>query len=387
MRSVLLTAMLVASCTSTQPSGSLPPPPPPPPGAPNLALQLVTSGLSRPLDLTAPAGDTDRLFVAEQTGAIRIIENGTLLPTPFLDLSGQVSCCGERGLLGIAFHPNYAANGLIIVSYTQPNGDSRISSYTVSATDPNLANPGSESVILDVSQPQGNHNGGQVAFGPDGYLYIGLGDGGGGGDPLDTGQDRTDLLGSMLRIDIDAASPYAIPPTNPYAGSLTFREELWNWGLRNPWRFSFDRQTGDLYIGDVGQNQIEEVSFQPVTSTGGENYGWNIMEGFSCYNASSCNQTGLTLPVIDYDHSNGACSVTGGYVYRGSAIPALAGTYLYGDWCTGWVRSFRMQGGQASEQTEWPGLQTGGSLTAFGQDASGEVYVLAGDTVYRIIDQ
>jgi len=362
-------------------------PGPPPPGAPTLALETVAGGLSSPLDLTAPPGDQSRLFVAEQTGAIRIIENGMLLPLPFLDLSGVVSCCGERGLLGIAFPPDYATTGRLFVSYTKRNGDSRIASFTVSAGDPNVADPGSEAVILEVSQPFGNHNGGGIVFGPDGMLYIGFGDGGSGGDPQGNGQDRTDLLGSILRIDVSGSAPYAIPADNPYAGHATFRQELWNYGLRNPWRFSFDRQTGDLYIGDVGQNRREEIDVQPAASAGGENYGWNTMEGLECYNATSCDQTDLVLPVLDYGHGGGACSVTGGYVYRGSAIPALAGTYFYADYCAGWVNSFRWDGAAATEQIRWDALAPGDVITSFGQDADGELYVIGGGTVFRIVEQ
>jgi len=354
-----------------------------PPPAPSLAL--VASGLSTPLFLTAPPGDAARLFIVEKTGRIRIVKNGGLLSTPFLDLSSRVSNGSEQGLLGLAFHPLYAQNGTFVVNYTNPSGDTRVSRFTVSAN-PDLANGGSEQVILAVAQPFTNHNGGMVDFGPDGYLYIALGDGGSGGDPLGNGQDRTTLLGSILRLDIDGAAPYVIPPTNPFASSPTFKREIWAYGVRNPWRFSFDRTTGDLYIGEVGQGAREEIDFQPASSTGGENYGWNIMEGTICFSPSSgCNQTGLTLPVLDYDHSQG-CSVTGGYVYRGTAVPALQGRYLYADWCQGWVRSFRMQGGQAVERMDWPTLAPGGSITSFGQDAQGEVYVLVGQgSVYRIV--
>ena len=384
--------LLLWTCSSTtQPTagggggggGTLPPPPSP--GTPNLVLQQVASGLDRPLDLTSPPGD-GRLFVAEQTGAVRIISNGAVLPVPFLDLSGRVACCGERGLLGIAFHPNYAANGRFYVHYSAPGGDTRVSAFTVSA-DPAVADAASEAIILETAQPFSNHNGGRIAFGPDGFLYIGLGDGGSGGDPNGHGQDRSELLGSILRIDVDGGTPYAIPQDNPYRGSTNFRQELWNYGLRNPWRFSFDRQTGDLYIADVGQNAHEEIDFQPAGSGAGANYGWNIMEGNSCFQTSGCNRSGLVPPVIDYDHSAGACSVTGGYVYRGSAIAGLAGTYFYGDYCAGWVRSFRMAAGQATEPTTWPGLDTGGGLTSFGQDAAGELYVIASGVVYRIAEQ
>jgi glucose/arabinose dehydrogenase len=342
----------------------------------------VASGLDRPLDLTAPPND-GRLFVAEQTGAVRVIAGGVLLPTPFLDVRDSVSCCGERGLLGLAFHPAYPADGRVFVSYTSRSGASRIASFHVSS-DSNVADP-TETVMLEVPQFASNHNGGQIGFGPDGYLYIGLGDGGGSGDPAQTGQDRTDLLGSMLRIDVDGAAPYAVPATNPYVGHQSFPAEIWNYGLRNPWRFSFDRQTGDLYIADVGQGQREEVNVQPSGSAGGGNYGWNTMEGSICFQSSSCSRAGLILPVVDYDHGNGACSVTGGYVYRGSTIPELAGTYFYGDYCAGWVRSFRYANGQAMEHTTWASLETGGGLASFGQDAAGELYIISGSTVARIV--
>jgi glucose/arabinose dehydrogenase len=348
----------------------------------SLSLALVTANVNRPIFLTAPPGDPTRLFIVEQTGRIRIVKNGSLLSGSFLDLSGQISSTGERGLLGLAFHPQYAQNGVFVVNYTDTNGDTQISRFTVSAN-PDVANAGSEQVVLSVGQPASNHNAGMVAFGPDGYLYVALGDGGGGGDPFDNGQDRTTLLGSLLRIDIDGGTPYAIPSTNPYASSQTFRQEIWSYGLRNPWRFSFDRLTGDLYIGDVGQNAREEIDVQPASSMGGENYGWNIMEGNICFSPSTgCNQSGLTLPALDYTHAIG-CSVTGGYVYRGSAIPAIQGRYFYGDFCGGWIRSFLYQNGQVSEETQW--LTGVGSITSFGEDALGELYVtVSSGSVYKI---
>jgi len=374
-------AVAAVGCTATtQPTGTAPPPPPP--ASIQLALQPVAGGLDRPLDLTAPPNDT-RLFVVEQTGAIRIIAGGAVLPVPFLDLSAAISCCGERGLLGMAFPPTYPTDDRVFVSYTRTTGDSRISFFRVSS-DPNVADP-TETVLLDVPQFASNHNGGQIAFGPDGFLYIGLGDGGGAGDPAMTGQDRTDLLGSILRLDVNGGSPYAVPASNPWVAHQTFRAELWNYGLRNPWRFSFDRSTGDLYIGDVGQGRREEINVQAAGAGGGQNYGWNVMEGSTCYQASTCNPAGLTLPVVEYDHANGACSVTGGYVYRGPAVPELAGMYFYGDYCAGWVRSFRLVDGQATEQATWATLGTGGNLTSFGQDAAGELYVVAGGTVARIV--
>ncbi len=388
-RLILAATLAIAGCSSSSgpggpsvPSPPAPPTPTPPPVA--LALQQVAAGLSAPLDLTAPPGDVTRLFIAEQTGAVRIVENGTLLPTPFLDLSGAISCCGERGLLGIAFHPNYPADGRLVVHYTALNGDSRVSAFTVSGN-PNIADPASEQLILQISQPASNHNGGQVAFGPDGHLYLSLGDGGGADDAFMTGQSRTTLLGSILRIDIDGAAPYTVPADNPYAGHPTFRHELWNWGLRNPWRFSFDPVTGDMYIGDVGQGSFEEIDFQPAASSGGENYGWSIMEGFSCFQANSCDQTGLVLPLYDYSHDNGACSVTGGYVYRGNDIPEINGHYFFADFCAGWVRSLVVTAGAAGQLVEWPALAPGSTITSFGVDARGELYLVGGGAVHRIV--
>ena len=356
-----------------------------PPGT-TLALDLVVQGLSSPVFLTAPPGDLTRLFIVEQSGTIRIVKNGVLLPAPFLNVSGLIVSGGEQGLLGMAFAPDYASSGRFYVSYTaasNPAGHSVVARYLVSA-DPDVANAASGLVIITENQPYSNHNGGMIAFGPDGYLYFGLGDGGSGGDPQGHGQNRTELLGSVIRLDVSGTGTYTVPPSNPYAGGTNPRPELWNYGLRNPWRFSFDRTAGDLYIADVGQNAWEEVDVQPAASNGGENYGWNLMEGTHCYTAG-CSQTGLTLPVLGYDHGQG-CSVTGGYVYRGAAIPALQGLYLYGDYCGGWVRSFRWVGGQATEQQVQPDLSPGESITSFGEDAAGELYIVTGaGRVYRIV--
>lgn len=352
-------------------------------------LLPVVSGLREPVFLTHAPGDATRLFIVEKTGRIRVIKNGVLLATPFLDLSDSVSTGSEQGLLGLAFQPDYATSGRFLVSYTSPRGSlsggtSVIARYSVSTANPDRANPASGQPILELPQPYSNHNGGMIAFGPDGYFYAGFGDGGGGGDPLDTGQDRTDLLGSMLRLQLGGGPGYTIPASNPWASSTTFAPELWNWGLRNPWRFSFDRLTGDLYIADVGQGTWEEVNVAGQASPGGENYGWNQMEGGTCY-VPGCTPLGLVLPAVAYDHGDG-CAVTGGYVYRGSAIPALQGHYLYGDYCRGWVRSFRYQGGVAVDPEDRPELSPGQLLTSFGEDATGELYVLTqGGTVYRMV--
>ncbi|HEY8258985.1 MAG TPA: PQQ-dependent sugar dehydrogenase [Gemmatimonadales bacterium] len=361
-------------------------PPPPPDGPDVVQLVQVASGLNMPLYLTAPPGDAERLFIVEQGGTIRIVKNGSLLPDPFLDISNLISSGGERGLLGLAFDPDYATNGRFAVHYTDLAGNTRVSTFLRSAANPDLADPASEQLVIAAEQPFPNHNGGQLLFGPDGYLYLGLGDGGSGGDPQGRGQDLTDLLGSILRLDVRTATPYTIPADNPYAGRTDVRPEIWSYGLRNPWRFSFDRATGDLYIGDVGQNAWEEVDISPASDGAGKalNFGWNIMEGKHCYPGGSCDQAGLTLPVLEYDHGQG-CSITGGYVYRGAAIPAIQGQYFYGDYCGGWVRSIRVEGGAVVESFQWPALSPGGAITSFGEDAAGELYVTsAGGLVFRI---
>ena len=361
-----------------------------PPDTTGPALQIVASGYNAPLFLTAPPGDSTRVFIVEQPGAIRIVKRGVKLATPFLDVSGLISCCGERGLLGLAFHPAYASNGYFYVSYTDPLGDLTLVRYHVSAN-PDLADSASHSFVLSQAhQTYTNHNGGNIVFGPDGYLYIGYGDGGSGGDPLGSGQSRTTLLGKILRIDVNAAgAPYGIPASNPFYGLSSARNEIWAYGLRNPWRFSFDRSTHELYIGDVGQNDIEEVDIE-APGSGGHNYGWNTMEGTSCYpyGTTGCATAGLTLPVIDYTHASG-CSVTGGYVYRGSAIPSIAGTYFYSDYCGGWVHSFRWDGAQVSDQRDWPQLRPGGAVSSFGEDGLGELYVISHEhgEVYRFVPQ
>lgn len=372
---VALLLVLAACGAATEPG---PPPPPPPPPAPaSVAWQEVASGLAFPVDLTAPPGDATRLFVVEKAGRIRIIRNGSLLGTPFLDLTAQVSSGGERGLLGLAFTPDYAASGRFVVHYTNLAGNTRVSTFRVSA-DPDRADAASEQVILAVDQPFSNHNGGQVAFGPDGMLYIALGDGGSGGDPQNHAQNLNSLLGKLLRLRVLPSGAAEVPASNPFVGQAGRRGEIWSYGLRNPWRFSFDRAGGDLYIADVGQNALEEVNASPATTGGGRglNYGWRIMEGTNCYNPSpGCNQSGLTLPVITYGRGDG-CSVTGGYVYRGTAVPGMVGRYFYSDYCQGWVRSFRLQGGAATDPLTHAGLATGASVTSFGQDAAGELHVL-----------
>jgi len=360
--------------------------PPPPDGPVPVALQEVAAGLVFPLYLTAPPGDP-RLFIVEKGGAIRIVKDGGLLPAPFLDLGSRVSGGAEQGLLGLAFDPAYATNGRFVVHYTDVSGNTTIAAYRVSAQNPDLADPTSEAILLTVEQPFPNHNGGQILFGPDGMLYIGLGDGGGGGDPGGRGQSLTDLLGDILRVDVTSGTSYTVPPDNPFVGRADARPEVWSYGLRNPWRFSFDAATADLYIGDVGQSAWEEVDVVSAAAGAGRgaNFGWNVMEGLHCYAGASCDPSQFTLPVLEYSHSQG-CSISGGYVYRGAAIPALQGHYFYADYCSGWVRSFRWQDGQATEPYQWPTLAPGGAVPSFGQDAAGELYVMnAGGQVFRIV--
>jgi hypothetical protein len=368
-----------SSCNdSTGPGGGGSPLPP------GLTLKLdpfVTSGLSAPVFFTQPLDD-GRIFVVEQPGRIRLIKNGVLQTTPFMDITSRVLYGGERGLLSVAFHPQYATNHFFYVYFTtQTNGDIRIERFTTT-TNPDVADPATTKLILTTSHSaQANHNGGLLSFGPDGMLYAGLGDGGGGGDPFGNGQNFNALLGSLLRLDVDHGDPYAIPTDNPFVGQANHRGEIWAKGLRNPWRYSFDAPSGNLYIADVGQNAHEEVDVVAANKAG-VNYGWNTMEGASCYNATTCNQTGLQLPVIDYGH-NGPCSITGGYVYRGTAIDGLQGHYLYSDYCAGFLKSFRFENGAAVDQKDW-GL-TSTEVTSFGRDFSGELYLISRNTILKIV--
>lgn len=351
---------------------------------PELDLELVAQGLQAPVYLTSPVGDP-RLFIVEQAGRIRIVKDGVLLPTPFLDIDPKVMSGGEQGLLGLAFHPDYATNGRFYVDYTNNSGHTRIERYQVSAGNPDVADPASADSVLGFDQPAGNHNGGQLLFGPDGFLYIPTGDGGFGGDPGNRAQNPDSLLGKLLRLDVDNGDPYAIPPDNPYVGTGMGREEIWAIGLRNPWRSAFDRTTGRLYIADVGQGDFEEVNVQPA-NVPGLNYGWNIMEGAACYPPGTpCDPTGLVLPAVAYAHYGPTCnSVTGGYVYRGSAQLEFVGHYFYSDYCHSFIRSFRFVNGVATDERIWIESSTDG-VASFGEDAFGELYVLTGSgRVYHL---
>lgn len=344
-----------------------------------LTFQTVAQNLTAPLYLTAPPGDFSRVFVAEQGGIIRLIDipAGNVRAIPFLDIANLVTSGGERGLLGLAFDPGYDANGRIYVFYTNLVGDIVIARYVRSPLNGDLADPGSGVPLLTIPHSTfSNHNGGMLAFGPDRCLYAGVGDGGGAGDPDNRAQDLTHLLGKILRLDPETGFACANGVANPFGGG-NVRTEVWSLGLRNPWRFSFDRLTGDLFIGDVGQDAREEIDLSRAPGAGrGLNFGWRFLEGFACFHPSTnCDPGGLTLPVLDYPHAQGACSVTGGFVYRG-AIASLRGTYFYADFCAGFVRSFRPVGAQVTEQTEWPLLNAGpNSITSFGEDAQGELYV------------
>lgn len=335
-----------------------------------LTTRLVTDALDQPLFATAPAGDP-RLFVVEQTGRIRIVVDGALQDRPFLDLSHTVSSGGERGLLGLAFHPNYAQNGRFFVNYTNPDGDTRVAAYTVSA-DPNVADPASATELLAIDQPYANHNGGWLGFGPDGFLYIAMGDGGSGGDPENRAQNPDQLLGKILRIDVDGSTPYAIPSGNPFA-SGGGAPEIFALGVRNPWRPAFDGN--DFYVADVGQSAWEEITVI-TTADAGANLGWKVMEGPACFRGAECDQTGFVPPTYVYSHDTGGCSITGGYVYRGQAIPEIIGQYFFADLCLSSVWSFAYADGKAGDVINWTDqLGNIGSITSFGTDSAGELYL------------
>ena len=362
-----------------------------PPAEVLLTLQPVVTGLASPVHLAAPADD-GRLFIVEQPGRIRVVKNGQLLATPFLDLTSRVKFGGEQGLLSMAFDPQYATNGYFYVYYTsQPNGDIVVERFrngprVSGLPDPDVASSTPMAVITIPHPGASNHNGGLVAFGPDGMLYLGTGDGGGGGDPSGNGQNLNVLLGKLLRLDVRTL-PYTIPSGNPYVGQAGRRGEIWASGLRNPWRFAFDRGAlpPTLHIADVGQNRYEEVHVA-LASAAGLNYGWNRIEGLHCYpSGDTCSKAGLEVAAVEYDHSTGACSITGGYVYRGSAIPELAGLYFYSDYCAGFLASIPGGVGMGVSPRVWS-IPNVGNVTSFGEDGARELYMLsANGTVYRMV--
>ncbi|MDT5270586.1 MAG: hypothetical protein QOH49_2772 [Acidobacteriota bacterium] len=355
---------------------------------PTLALGSPLRGFTSPVGITHAGDGTNRIFVVEQGGRIRILKEGILQGTAFLDIAGRISTGGERGLLGLAFPPDYARKGYFYVNYTNPAGDTVISRFRRSASNADAADPASEQILLTIAQPFANHNGGQLAFGPvDRMLYVGMGDGGDAGDPGNRAQNSAQLLGKILRLDTETGRPftYTSPSTNPFLTTAGFRPEIWALGVRNPWRFSFDRSTADLFIADVGQGSWEEIDFQPASSHGGENYGWRIMEGTHCFNPNPCSANGLTLPVVEYNHSAGDCSVTGGYVYRAVTYPRMQGLYFYGDFCSGRIWGLRRDSG-VWQNTQL--LDTAIQISAFGEDEVGNVYVASYGTgeVYPLVD-
>lgn len=366
------TSTTAATTTSVEPTTTTTLPP-----LQGVQFDEVAGGLTDPLFVTVAPGSTD-LYVVEQGGTISVVRDGRVLDQQFLDIHRLVARGGnEQGLLGLAFSPDYPTDPRIFVDYTNTIGNTTIASYRVID---GVADPGSAEILLTVKQPASNHNGGMVLFGPDGYLYVGLGDGGAAGDKYGNGQNTDTVLAAILRIDVSGDTGYAIPPDNPFAGGGG-APEIWDYGLRNPWRFSMDG--GLLYIADVGQNKYEEVDVAPVAQ-GGLNFGWPITEALHCYKPSQgCDTAGITLPVVEYSHSDG-CSITGGYVYHGAAIPELDGAYFYSDYCSGWIRSFRYADGAATDEQQW--IDSIGNVTSFGLDADGELLVVTrGGTVYRMV--
>ncbi len=353
-------------------------------GAVSVRLEPVVKGLRQPLDVRAAPDGSDRLFAVEKGGIIRVAHGSRLVERPFIDLRGVVGARGsEQGLLGMVFHPRYAENGYFYVNYTDKNGDSVVARYEVSG-DPDVADPATGSVVLTQPQPFPNHNAGNLVFGPDGYLWIGWGDGGSGGDPRRNGQSGGTWLGKMLRIDVDNGSPYSVPPDNPYLGSPDILPEIWGFGLRNPWRYSFDAATGDLWLGDVGQGTWEEIDVVGAGSPGGVNFGWNVAEGNHCFNSRNCDLSPFVPAVAEYDHHAGDCAVVGGFVYRGAAFQSLQGVYFYADECTGRLWSLAQDGAGSWSSTEL--MTTGISISSFGEDQAHELYLtgLNDGTVYRL---
>ncbi len=360
---------------------------------PTLRLEKVAGGFSNPTFMLCDPQDAGRWFILEKNGRLRVVEDGVTRNIDFIDLTSQVSIESERGLLGMAFHPKFPKQPWVFLNYTDKDGSTRVSRFKVDA-EKWIANPASEKNLLTIEQPWANHNGGMIAFGPlDGFLYVGMGDGGAGGDPNNAGQDGSSLLGKILRIDVDKGDPYAIPASNPFVGNDDFRDEIWAYGVRNPWRFCFDPMNGDMYFGDVGQNAWEEISWQPGSSKGGENYGWRILEGNHKFDQKPPEELPeMVAPMHEYSQGGeaGHCSVTGGYVYRGGSIPELDGIYFYGDYCSGGVGSFRVVDGAMVGRVNHSEVFNKGrrlaTLVSFAVDADGEMYILTmNGSLYQIV--
>jgi glucose/arabinose dehydrogenase len=355
-------------------------------GAFSISLQKVVGGLKSPTQITNANDGTNRLFVVEQRGTIRVIKDGVLQSGYFMDIRSKVADGGERGLLGLAFHPNFKTNHRLFVYYTRNGGDIVVSRFTTNASNTNVNESSARPLLLIEHSAATNHNGGAMAFGPSGYLFIGVGDGGGAGDPGNDAQQKSkNFLGKILRINVNGSGAgkfdrYSIPRSNPFAGSKPGLGEIWAYGLRNPWRISFDSANGRLFIADVGQRRYEEVNREGSGATGGRNYGWNAMEGKHCYTASKCPKSGDTLPIAEYSHSGGNCSITGGYVYRGPTQTALVGQYVFADYCSGRIWTLP-SGGTAKTQR----ADTSQHITSFGESESGELYaVAASGNVYQV---
>ncbi|MEX2012501.1 MAG: PQQ-dependent sugar dehydrogenase [Patescibacteria group bacterium] len=373
---VVFAAVIAWSFQSNNPT------PDPQTATPKLTFEKTYTGLTGPTAI-ASIPDSARIYIAEQAGVIRTAQNGKVAAPAFIDISERVLAKGELGLLGVAFHPDLADDRRIFLNYTNKDRETVVSSFSVAANSL-TADPRSEKKLISYAQPFENHNGGDLHFGQDGYLYIASGDGGSGGDPGNRAQDLGNLLGKILRLDIDSGSPYAIPADNPFVKTAGARGEIWSYGLRNPWRFSFDRQTGDMWLGDVGQNKWEEINYIPAGSKGGINFGWRCFEATHQYNPTSCKEANTYQnPLIEYSHSDGGCSVTGGYVYGGNKYPVLSRTYLYADYCSGKISAGKLLDGQwqeiTSHESDW-------KITTFGQDGLGEIYVAdaASGSIYKI---